>query len=300
MEPRMWVLGAPDPEMQEIEKVLTTLGAVVRYAAVDGRRVHPGNAYKATGVLGGGIAAPDQVIYLVECDLPLPGKVAVVVDHHHPGDPGYGRPPEEFLAGSSLGQVLEILGLEATEGQRLAAAADHCLEAAYRGRCPGVDPDALANWRAASRAAFQKRETSAVLADVERARAILRAGRQVMVAGIYLRDLRPGSVRGEVPCGEHGPACPGLLLAGHEEDGTARWTDRPGCWGDVPELPEAAAREGEAFLAIPKPGPDGRRKLVLQAAAPAVVAEFLRDDGPFAYLSGRYGDPARGFAGGYL
>src|SRR5690606_13837645 len=31
------------------------------------------------------------------------------VDHHRPGDPGFGRPPEEFLAASSLGQVIARL-----------------------------------------------------------------------------------------------------------------------------------------------------------------------------------------------
>src|SRR5690606_25622302 len=33
----------------------------------------------------------------------------VVIDHHRPGDPGYGRPPEEFLAASSIGQVITEL-----------------------------------------------------------------------------------------------------------------------------------------------------------------------------------------------
>src|SRR5690606_4181877 len=28
-----------------------------------------------------------------------------------------------------------------------AAAADHCLAAAYRGECPGIDPNALMRWR---------------------------------------------------------------------------------------------------------------------------------------------------------
>src|SRR5690606_42081711 len=41
----------------------------------------------------------------------------------------------------------------------LAAAADHCLAAAYRGECPGVDPDALMRWRVESRAAFQGRRS---------------------------------------------------------------------------------------------------------------------------------------------
>src|SRR5690606_24433639 len=38
------------------------------------------------------------------------------------------------------------------------AAADHCLGAAYRGECPGVDPDALMHWRVAQRATFQGRD----------------------------------------------------------------------------------------------------------------------------------------------
>src|SRR5690606_24913959 len=56
----------------------------------------------------------------------------------------------------------------------LAAAADHCLAAAYAGECPGVDPDALMVWRAETRAAFQGRSPDDILADVERARQALR------------------------------------------------------------------------------------------------------------------------------
>jgi len=63
----------------------------------------------------------------------------------------------------------------------------------------------------------------------------------------------------------------------------------------VPELPEAAAREGIAFLATVTDR-DGRRKVVLQAASPEQVEAFLRD----YPAQDKYGDPARGFAGGYL
>ncbi len=59
----------------------------------------------------------------------------------------------------------------------LIAAADHCLAAAYRGECPGVDPDALMRWRAESRAAFQRRPVEAVLADIAAATERLRAAR---------------------------------------------------------------------------------------------------------------------------
>jgi hypothetical protein len=44
---RLWVLGAPDPEMERIEAVPRTMGEDVVHAMRDGRRVHAGNAYRA-------------------------------------------------------------------------------------------------------------------------------------------------------------------------------------------------------------------------------------------------------------
>src|SRR5690606_37180410 len=141
-----------------------------------------------------------------------------------------------------------------------AAAADHCLAPAYRGECPGVDPDALMRWRAASRAAFQRRAVEAVLADVERARAALREAPVVSLAeGIHARDLR-------------GPA--------------------------IPEPPEAAAREGECFLASLRER-DGKTTVVCQSGTAAQIDAFMRVWAPAQGLTDIYGDPARGFAGGY-
>src|SRR5690606_35947049 len=110
------------------------------------------------------------------------------IDHHRPGDPGYGRSPEEFLPASSIGQVWASLlrlrndgwdsplysgtgsvywndrrwygdtpygQVDVPEALLLVAAADHCLAAAYRGECPGVDPDKLMQWRVETRAEFQ-------------------------------------------------------------------------------------------------------------------------------------------------
>jgi hypothetical protein len=109
-------------------------------------------------------------------------------DHHIEGDPGVSTPPERFLGGSSLGQVIRILAAADTyPGERvpfptgtsvepgsfwfdddtwwvatpsgavaietehvLTAAGDHCLAAAYAGRCPGVNPDDLWVWRTSS------------------------------------------------------------------------------------------------------------------------------------------------------
>lgn len=205
------ILGAPDPEMQAIEDLGRQVGAKIRYAlSARGSRVRADEAYQAVA-----LDAPlpsDGTVYAVECDGPAIPPDAIRIDHHRPGDPGYGRPPAEFLPASSIGQViaeLARLGPEIRDGRLvvgllpwratscdytalagvqwarahwsddprdhwegwivaarssdrerggapwasipydywLAAAADHCLAAAYRGECPGVDPDALMRWR---------------------------------------------------------------------------------------------------------------------------------------------------------
>lgn len=364
----IWILGAPDPEMERIEALVRASGARVLYAAAADARVHPGAAYRADGLLDAGdrvalTALPDGTaprVVAVECDGPAirrcvrcggmpdpahpglaiedagrPGGLGAcgdlhvwpaltVLDHHRPGDPGHGEPPARFMSASSLGQALahlafepgalDALGLTSAEaslrgrvpasrypgailrdGGRwliagalpgshpfdweaeqgvviyeipadlvLAAAADHCLAGAYAGQCPGVDPNALMEWRAETRAAFQGRDVAAVLADVERGRAALRAA----------------------------PEC---YLVAQDETGFVR--DLRGT--SVPELPEAACREGLAYVATVSER-DGRTKVVLGGTAdPATVRAFMvwaEGQG----LSGVYGDPARGFAGGYL
>ena len=146
-----FVLGARDPEMQEISRVLDAERIKWASATANGHAVNSAEAYQATGVAGLLPPAPRQLVF-VECDV-LGLEPADVCDHHNPGDPGYDRQPREYLQGSSLGQVLTLLGKEPTHEQRIIAAADHCLTHAYRGECPGVDPEELADWRERSRAA---------------------------------------------------------------------------------------------------------------------------------------------------
>src|SRR5690606_2402004 len=103
-----------------------------------------------------------------------------------------------------------------------AAAADHCLAAAYRGECPGVGPDALMRWRVKTRSAFQGRPAEELLADVEEAQDLLDdAPNECLAHGVYVADMRG--------------------------------------YGHVPELPEAAMLEGVAYIAIVTDR-DGRRK----------------------------------------
>lgn len=356
---RIWVLGAPDPEMEMIERLLVDAGERVEYATVwrDGarRRVTPAEAYAPDVEIGAGLRGLRATAYMVECaPAVLVGSAvdgidwsgtAITIDHHRHGDPGYGRPPAEFLPASSIGQVISVLAktgalrraipkeheiarwmashrdLPVAEYNKMlrtqwfwsrqedmpgpdpyasygtiargvsfiydgyavavhrndfyferqvaliprpliyAAAADHCLGAAYRGECPGVDPDALMRWRAESRARFQRRAVEDVLADVERAREAVRAAPTLQLApGIEARDMR-----------------------GRQ----------------VPELPEAAARDGVCFIAS-IPERDGRIKVVCQSGTPEQIEAFMRAWAPAQGLTDIYGDPARGFAGGYM
>src|SRR5690606_12495361 len=111
------------------------------------------------------VLLPKEPIACVECRV-RGHEAAFSIDHHHPGDPGYAAAPEQYLRGSSLGQLLAALEREPTETQRLLAAGDHCLSAAYRGRCPGVDPNELLFLRAAWRAKASGRTLNDVICGV--------------------------------------------------------------------------------------------------------------------------------------
>lgn len=263
----MFVLGAADPEMNAIERLLAASRVPFVHATADGKRVYPANAYKARppaealDLLGGG-----GRVYLVECVGHAPCGV-MRIDHHYPGDPGYGRPAAEYWQASSLGQTVAalrdgILGaVTITPEMQMVAAADHCLGAAYHGDCPGVDPDALMRWHVASRAAFESRTEAAVMRDVAAARAALRSAPRVeLAAGLYAADMRDTPVR---------------------------------------ELLMAAAREGQCCLSAVR-ARDGRTKIGCLVGSPAQVSAFMQAWAPAQQLVDLYGDAVRGFAGAYV
>src|SRR5690606_23632221 len=371
---RIWILGAPDPEMAAIERRLVKSGEQVAHALDEtGQRVHPGSAYRVVALSA---PVPDgATVYAVECGGPAIPAGAVVIDHHRPGDPGYGRPPAEFLPASSIGQVLAELArlgrlpqwppartvpgdgagayvLQAWSPDpawwdedlgewrggdtpppswavsihfddiraaiyRLipppyifAAAADHCLAAAYRGECPGVDPDELMRWRVAVRAAHQGRPVDELLEDVERAREALRAAPRVQLAdGIDARDMREaytvqtvlvvpftdGASVDAAGVGDSKFVVFGPRAEGAGDEGGHHTFVEHG----VTELPEAAAREGVCFVAR-LPGPNGRTKIVCQTGSTEQIRAFMTVWAPAQGLTDIYGDPARGFAGGYM
>lgn len=148
-----------------------------------------------------------------------------------------------------------------TPVMRLVAAADHCLGAAYRGECPGVDPDALFAWHVASRAAFEQRSSVALLRDVGTSRLAMReAPRLALAPGIEVADMRAR-------------AAPELLLA--------------------------AAREGQCCLSAVK-AREGRTKIGCLVGSSRQVCAFMRSWAPAQHLVDIYGDPVRGFAGAYV
>lgn len=218
------------------------------------------------------------------------------IDHHTPGDPGYGRPPAEFLPASSIGQVIDELArlgrvprtwpvhdetvpgghpvgpapvwfvrrqaawcvrqdeADAPHGARvrrvphdlvLCAAADHCLAAAYRGECPGVDPDALMRWRAESRAAFQGRPVEAVLTDIEDSRDALRTAPRIRLDGWSTCPLH-GERSPGVPDTE---CCPGwaMRLMGHATEAMSEHYRHPQLAAELADLASSATAIARAL-----------------------------------------------------
>ena len=257
------VLGAQDPEMREIEKLLAEAGLSVLHAAHAGRRCSAQNAYAANGVVHLGldgvhraaVLPPRAPALFVECA--IEGRPTQArVDHHHPGDPGYEMPPARFLEGASLGQVLQLLQREPTETQRLLAAADHCLTAAYQGECPGVDPGELL---------------------------YLRASWQAKMSGRSVSDVVTGILDAAKRVESHFDS----------EHGESRFFDPTHIPRDLPE--------GAAYAGVPVRYralmPDGVQKEMIKGAEPAHIERFMAEH----ERAGRptYGNPFRGYAGAY-
>jgi hypothetical protein len=302
---RIWILGASDPEMSAIETILRECGERVIHATIAGRRVSAGEAYRAETPRDDLIWLNGEgTIYAVECDWEhRDGETGDVshLDHHRPGDRGYMAPPDDYWGASSIGQVwteLSRLGLlsgdpgDASES-RLVAAADHCLAHAYAGQCPGIDPDRLLLHRVSSQVAFRRDPgvtVESILADIDLAHHALLAAPDVVLSET-LCDWHAAGHRRADDC---------LTRSGREYSSepcqTISARDMRG--RHVPSLPDAGTRYGIPYIADGLPGPDGRTKIVCSGPS-EVVRAFL------SWATGErivdcYGDPERGFAGGYL
>lgn len=131
-----FLLGADDPEMRKIARVLMVNGYEFGYAlAKNGERVTPGEAYYCQSP----VPYAGEKIVCVECQ-PQGYSTGdfIRVDHHRPGDPGYTLGPAHYWEASSIGQVCELMRIQPSRELRVIAAMDHCFARAIRGECPDV------------------------------------------------------------------------------------------------------------------------------------------------------------------
>jgi hypothetical protein len=195
----------------------------------------------------------------------------VVIDHHSPGDPGYGFPPEKFWEGSSLGQFVNWLNanghsVPVNQDMLLAAASDHCPGHAYQGKCPGVDPKDLLRHRAEVAAAFRKVAVETIEEEVYLAEGVLEHAHHTRLNG-FLAEVGIYAVD--------------LIQRGH-----------------IPSLPEAALRLGKVYLSRVVDR-DGRAKIVMGGCSTPEHVLAFKQWAQEAGLIDFYGDPARGYAGAY-
>lgn len=345
MANRIWILGAQDPEMQAIESLLRDCGERVAYAVrADGGRVTPREAYSAVGfMVDGELHTRGGDIVTVECGGDF-GETLLDIDHHHPGDPGYGQPPAAFMGASSLGQVVSdlarlrilpdswvaaeyagggaphILGWRAGSTSVMpevliiptdlviAAACDHCLGAAWQGQCPGVSRDDVREYRArlASTRPIEPSSREEYLERFERTRSLIedfRRREQALFSADLCRmsGIDPRPVAAPTSAIRYEELDPWDEQSGYLECDwdPSRVVDTRAC-GHLDELPDVACFIGVAYLADVTER-DGRRKVVLGGCTtPEIVRAFIESWAPRQGLTGIYGDPERGFAGGYV
>lgn len=263
-----FVLGAQDPEMIRIEEILKEKDLLFSYATKDGKRCHPGNAYQADRQT---FEVSGQVVF-VECDLLILGGAEIIhVDHHRPGDPGYGLAPSQYRQASSIGQIYALLNLgELPHEDLILAAMDHSPAHAIRGECPGVSAEEVLERKISEIAAATKHEPSEVREKVSRYDALISTSPEIEVGGQSLRDLRD-TYLGEGYSVNLLSAQVAALAGGYAVLLRHR---------DVAGKPEKWSISGHA--------------------RPQTIKAFKEEWGPAQGLTGIYGVPERGYAGGYL
>lgn len=285
------VLGATDPEMVAVAELAARFGVEVVQAEAPGRDgklapVGPWNAYKAS-------TAPKPGDLWVECS---PADTthyrwlayAIHIDHHNPGDRGYGVPPKLAFEASSLGQLLRALKGRASEAELEASrlnssyveelqtigALDHCLQAACQGAVPGVPGERALK-------AFLQRPGMGTSEDYGSALEALEMAPTLTLGGVEVPDLR-------------GLGCPSKR--GRFDAGPLAGLRAVAMTKGIAYVSWVSTREGDST---------GPRKLVIGGAGEGTlsgaepVAAFMAAFEADPAFEVPYGDPARGFAGVY-
>lgn len=268
-EKTIFLLGADDPEMEGMEKILMKRRLQTVHAMIQNKRVHPANAYWADPVPD--IYAGDTLV-CIECrptNIPH-GVDLVVIDHHRPGDPGYHLGPEKYWEASSIGQLYKLLNINPSQRAMLLAAMDHCFSASLRNECPGVfGLDVLL----ASVAEVSKRTKTGqgrVLQQIRHLSDLLERAPTIVIGKQNVKDLRSRNL------GE------GYSL-------------------DLIAAQIAAAMRKHAALFCHHSHFSGKAKYSVSGHThPETIEAFMEDWAPREGLIHIYGVPCRGYAGGHV
>lgn len=251
----VFALGASDPELVSIQYMLRKGGYSCAFAYRDGRRCVSSNAYSADAISWRNHRA-QQVVW-VECRSPdYNPDIDLIVDHHNEGDPGFSAPPIDYWEGSSIGQVASLIGGKHSDF-KLVAASDHCLSAAMRGECPGIDPKDLMAWRITARSAMAKISPWVLRKRIERAAERVLELPRLNLGGVQVVD---------------------------------------GSFDSTPELRDAAALVRIPILTT-RMTRTGLIKVGLYGAEPDLTAEWLSSMRSAEVVDHAYGNPHREYAG---
>ncbi len=183
---QLFLLGADDPEMQAVERLLAQNGIPFAYATVGGVRATPGNSYRIDPV-----TVPNECeLVVIECAFHGMPSSTTTIDHHREGDPGFALGPDRFWEASSIGQLHALLGLAPGPDARVVAAFDHCFAAAACGMCEGVEPEEIIHMRVSEMSKETGRLGSDIWASVNDFRCAFTAAPEVMIGNQRVKDFR--------------------------------------------------------------------------------------------------------------
>lgn len=261
---RLFMLGAKDPEMVRIKKRLDDYGE--EYIQFD---VNPATAYKIN-FDHGMFPELDHPLVLIECGNSLPHKPfgdEIIIDHHHP-DHLLGKEGLNSFELSSIGQLCRLLNITPDKQDIVAGVVDHSLYEAYRHheRYELTFDDVYKYRMECLLSAPGAQDIATVKAAIELAKEKILLSNKIVIGDQEVAQIE----------GSHGEGYSINYLA----------------------FVEAAQQLGNVpYLLQTKDVGDDRVKLCLGAASQTAVKAFMeqyRDN-----LTGLYGVPTRGFAGGY-
>jgi hypothetical protein len=263
---KIFLLGADDPEMKAMTRLLIVCGALFSYAFVEGQRATPGNSYRADPV-----DIPDDLqLVVVECAFEDMPDSVIVVDHHRPGDPGFALGPDRFWEASSIGQLHKLLGIEPDHDAVVMAAFDHCFAIAARGGCAGVTAEEVIHLRIGEIAKQTGRSGADIWQLVLAFRRMLTQAPELAIGDQSVKDFRKEYL-GEGYSLRYLAAQLAATMNGH-----------------VAILRHRDHVRGE------------EKNTITGHASAATIKEFIRTWAPQQGLDRIFGVPDRGYAGGFV